>query len=136
MCPSPLTRLLKRPTPNRNKPAVQPVPDVSPDDVQRIVRRDFPSERVAAVLALLRESETVGGVSTRVQLASLKLAAGREDKLFRHLEAAKCDYRDVLVAAEYPEYGRMGLRIQEMSAIEKREIIERDWRHYEEWLKK
>jgi hypothetical protein len=133
---SQLTHLLNRLTPSSSQRLVQPVPDVSLDDVERIVRRDFPAERVAALLALLRDSEANSGISPRVQLAALKLAAGSEHKLDLHLEAAKSDYRNLLVAAEYPEYGRIGLRIQKMRANEKREIIERDWRHYEEWLRK
>ena len=36
----------------------QPTPTVSDDDVERVVRRDFPGERVSEVLRLLAEYGT------------------------------------------------------------------------------
>ena len=119
----------------RKASSTQPVPDVTPSDVERVVRRDFPTRQFVPVMALLKEGET-GGASVRVQLGALKLAAGNDQKLRLHLESANRDYRDVLAAAEYPEYGRMGMKIHKMSAEEKRVIIDRDSRQYEEWLRK
>lgn len=107
-------------------------------DVERIVQREFPTESHGEVIELLqkyeREAATRG--SPRVQLAALKLSNANVRKLRIHLEAAQRDYRDVLVAAEYPEYGRIGLRIRNLRSDEIERIIDRDWKQYEEWLKK
>ena len=57
-------------------------------------------------LAILDEYQSDGASPTRVQLAVLKLAAGRLDELRREIETARRDYRDVLAPAEYPRYSR------------------------------
>jgi len=84
----------------------QPTPNVSRADVERVVRRDFPADRVPEVLAMLGEYGTEGWhrESDRVRLAVLKLAAGSLEMLRQEIEVAKSDYRDVLVGAEYPDY--------------------------------
>jgi hypothetical protein len=116
----------------------QPTPDVTSDDVDRIVRRDFPNEQFAPITALLNEygHEKWHRESSRVRLAVLKLAHGSVEKLRVHIEAAKSDYRDVLAAAEYPDYCKIGFRITELPADEQRRIINRDWKQYEDWLRK
>jgi hypothetical protein len=66
---------------------MQPPPTVSRVDVERVVRRDYPPEQFAKVLAgldaygsgLLQERD-------RVQLAALKLAAGSLEDLAGLLE--------------------------------------------------
>jgi hypothetical protein len=114
----------------------QPVPDVTAGDVERIVRREFTSEQWAIVMALLSDFQTErrDRGAPRVQLAALKLAEGSLDKLRAHLTWP--DYRDVLVAAEYPAYHKVGLRIRELSAGERQRIIDSDWSQYQEWLKR
>jgi hypothetical protein len=115
----------------------QPPPDVTSDDVERIVRREFPDEQFAPITALLNEyvHERWQRESSRVRLAVLKLAHGSVEKLRVHIEAAKSDYRDVLAAAEYPDYCKIGFRIRELPADEQRRIINRDWKQYEDWLR-
>lgn len=68
------------------------------------VRRESPAATAAAILAVLdrygldpHESER-----ERVQVAILKMSAGRHDHLERSVELAKTDFRDALAAAEYP----------------------------------
>lgn len=68
------------------------------------VRRESPAATAAAILAVLdrygldpHESER-----ERVQVAILKMSAGRHDHLERSVELAKTDFRDALGAAEYP----------------------------------
>jgi len=115
----------------------QPVPKVTSDDVQRVVRREFPDEPFAEIVTLLNEY----GVqkwqldTPRVQLAVLKLAQGRLEKLRPLVENAKRDYRDVLVWAEYPTYHKIGFRVRELPGKEQCRIIDSDWRQYEEWLR-
>jgi hypothetical protein len=55
----------------------QPTPDVTGVDVERVVRRDFPADRVAEVLVMLNEygTEAWQREPHRVHLAVLKLEA-------------------------------------------------------------
>jgi len=72
----------------------------------------------------------------RVQLAVLKLAAGRLDGLRPGIEAAMCDYRDVLARAEYPACMKKMFRLSQLPAEEQRRTVYEDWRQYENWLKR
>ncbi len=75
----------------------QPVPSVTQADVVRIARRDF-GDRSDAALELL--DSYIGNEQARVRLAVLKLSEGHLDELKRMVEAARLDYRDVLMWAE------------------------------------
>ena len=70
---------------------LQPTPTVSSADVESVVRRDFPADRVAEVLTLLGEygTESWPRESDRVRLAALKLASGSLDMLSQEIEVAK-----------------------------------------------
>ena len=70
----------------------------------------------------------------RVQLAILKLTAGRLDQLRYHVESAKCDYRDTLAPAEYPTYSRKVSPRSKLSPDEIQAIIGADWKQYQDWL--
>ena len=117
----------------------QPVPDVTSDDVERVVRRDFPEERVAVVMAMLNEygAESWHHEHPRVRLAALKLANGDVEALRARVDAAKTDYRDVLSWAEYPGYSTnvSDARIRPTAQAQRR-IIDDDWAQYEMWLRK
>ena len=81
----------------------QPVPEVSRDDVERIVARDFSADQVEMVKTILAEYAEVNPKrSYRVQLAVLKLAGGNIEKVRSNIETAKRDLRDVIAYAEYP----------------------------------
>jgi hypothetical protein len=114
----------------------QPTPQVTTADVERIVRRDYPISLFDVVIGVLGGygAETWERESFRVQAAALKLANGNLDDLQRRIAAAKQDYRDVLVAAEYPEYWRMTSSGRKMAGIERDRIIDSDWKQYEAWL--
>lgn len=102
------------------------------------MRRDFTADEYATVTAMRGEyrPEKWRQGCNRVQLAVLKVANGNVQKLRACLDSAKQDYRDILVAAEYPAYSRIGFRIRELPENERRRIINEDWRQYEEWLKR
>ena len=119
-------------------PISQPIPRVTPDDVERVVCRDFTADEYAAVTAMLGEfgTERWHREPTRVQLAALKVANGSVPKLRACIDSAKRDYRDALAAAEYPAYCKIGFRVRELPEKDRRRIIDEDWRQYEEWLKK
>jgi len=134
-----LTRLLRRDAPQRAPEAIsQPIPQVTPDDVERVVCRDFTADEYATVTAMLNEygPEKWHRESARVRLAALKLANGSVRRLQVSIDSAKRDYRDALAAAEYPAYFNIGSRVQELSIKERSRVIDEDWRQYEEWLKK
>ena len=115
---------------------MQPTPTVTDSDVERVVRRDYPAGRVPEVFALLKQygTETWHGEPHRVRLAALKLSAGDIERLRYQIEGAKCDYRDVLAEAEYPEYTKRMFRIRQLRPEEQHRIIDADWKQYQDWL--
>jgi hypothetical protein len=112
----------------------QPIPDVTQDDVERIVRRDFPAVRVQDIIAILGELDNKWK-SARVQLAALKLANGSLKVLKKSVAAANQDYRDVIVAAEHPGYWKAKHHTK-LSREKRQQIVDADWRRYESWLRK
>jgi hypothetical protein len=116
----------------------QPIPQVTAEDVERVVCRDFSADEYASVIAILSEygTEKWHREPTRVQLAALKVANGSVQSLRACIASARRDYRDALAAAEYPAYCKTGFQPRELPAEERRRIVDSDWRQYEEWLKK
>lgn len=116
----------------------QPTPHVTPEDVERVVHRDFPADEYTAVLAILDEygTEKWHRERARVQLAALKMANASMQRLRAYIDVAKRDYRDVLLAAEYPACGKAGFQVQKLPANERSRIYESDWQQYQEWLKR
>lgn len=113
----------------------QPVPKVSRQDVERVVRRDFATEDFDTVLSLLDEygHDSSSDGRARVHLAILKLSGGSVDMLLREIEQANSDYRDVLSPAEYPDYPWDAAKLPK--AAQER-IIQADWKQYDDWLKR
>lgn len=116
----------------------QPHANVTQADLQRIVRRDFPADREAEVLAMLSEygHEKWHRERERVCAAILKLAAGSMEQLRVQVEAAKADYREVLGPAEYPGYEKRMFRMDRLPPEEQQRIIDADWKQYQDWFMK
>lgn len=114
----------------------QPIPEVNWNDVERIVRRDFPASQVAEIIVILKEygKSKRQREAARIQVAVLKLAHGNIERLRMHIKAASADSRDVLAAAESPEYFKRGSGVEALSAKEHSQIIESDWKQYKDWL--
>jgi hypothetical protein len=112
------------------------VPNISRDDVLRVIRRDYPAVAFAAVLSLLDRygTETWERERDRVQLAALKLAAGSVAELGRQVEAAKRDYRDALAEAEFPESLACMSPCRLLQPREIEAMDARDWAQYRRWL--
>lgn len=115
----------------------QPIPEITPDDVKRIVLRDFPNAQFDEVMAIVAVYTSRWEIETiRVQLAALKLANGHMDSLRRYIDAAKSDYRDVLVPAEYPKYWKATSRGRGLSEHARHQLFESDRKRYENWLRR
>ena len=110
----------------------QPTPSVTEDDVERIVRRDFPALVVNDILALISKVEV--REKPRVVLACLKIADGNLERLRANLADASGYYRELLGEAEYPLATKRWFRIESLSDDEVRAIYEKDWRQYSDWL--
>jgi hypothetical protein len=111
---------------------VQYVPDVSEEDIKRIVRRDFSAEFLGAIHEMIRGVEV--REKTRVVLACLKNAKGSFEKLKGELTNADGYWREIISEAEYPNYSKKMFRMDELSADEKQRIIEKDKNQYLMWL--
>lgn len=133
-----ITHLFRRNLSNTAKAVSEPIPQVTLDDVKRIVCRDFTADDYATVTAMLKECglDTFERGVARVRLAALKLASGSVQKLRSSVDLARRDYRDVLSAAEYPAYVKIAFGRQKLPEKEQRRIIDEDWRQYQEWLKR
>ena len=116
----------------------QSIPTVSLCDVERIVRRDFQPEDFETVMAMLGEygPGEFDREPARSRLAALKAANGDLPALRQQIEWLKCDWRDVMSAAEFPKATKLWGRMPRMSEAEKQRIYDEDWRQYETWLKR
>ncbi len=110
----------------------QPTPSVSERDVERIVRRDYPTNVVDDILELIATVEV--REKSRVVLACLKIAGDNIDRLRNELASASGYYREILSEAEYPLATKRWSRIESLSEDEVRAIYDKDWRQYSEWL--
>ena len=110
----------------------QPTPSVNENDVERVLRRDYPTNLVDEILALIATVEV--REKPRVVLACLKIANGNVDRLRNELANASGYYREILSEAEYPLATKRWSRIEFLPEDEVRAIYEKDWRQYSEWL--
>lgn len=117
---------------------MQPVPNVSDADVERIVRRDFPASAFADVMSILQMygRETWEQEPARVRVATLKLANGDVSALRRHIDVAKRDFRDVLAAAEYPAAVREWPAANDGGPNDRQETFDADWNQYRRWFER
>jgi hypothetical protein len=109
-------------------------PDVSMDDLDRIVRRDFPPELHVQVVDVLIRYGRGDGEKNRVCAAALKLAGGDMVQLEHYIDVALSDFRDVLAWAEYPAY--MDCVLGPKDESEAKALIDADWQQYQAWLTK
>ena len=112
--------------------------------VTRKVKQWFPADEQAEAIRLLETEcgrdlpfcEAYDAEDLEpVRLAVVKLAGGSLTELRRQIEAAKLDWRDVLIFAQAPEEVRHGLFTEAEVDAGAREVRARDRRQYEEWLR-
>ena len=110
----------------------QPTPEVSFEDVERVVARDFPAAEHEEIHALIREVEV--REKPRVVLACLKNAGGDLARLRNELGNAAGYWREIISKAEYPNYEKKMFRIDRLSEVEIQHLYESDRAQYQEWL--
>ena len=107
---------------------MQPVYRPNPDDLTRKLQQEFP-----AAADRVRAAQLLAGLTDRVGLAVLKLASGAIDDVAAIVEKAKQDDRDVIAAAEYPNYLALGPH-PNRSSPECRAAIAADAAQYDRWI--
>lgn len=110
----------------------QYVPTVSESDIERLVRRDYPSDVHAAIHEMIRGIDV--REKARVIVACLKNGHGDFQKLKGELANASGWWREIIAEAEYPNYTKKLFRIDRLSADEQQRIIEKDKNQYLTWL--
>jgi hypothetical protein len=114
------------------QPSYQP----DPHEVGEKLASLFPSgtdrERARGDLAEYGGDELHRDVD-RVRLAILRLSEGDPDRVSELVALALTDYRDVLAAAEYPNYSQLEPGI-DPNAPEAQEAIRADWEQYNDWV--
>ncbi|WP_078816044.1 hypothetical protein [Prosthecobacter debontii] len=116
----------------------QPCPKITKDDVHRIIRRDFGTNQVARVNAILSRYGEADWQREpdRVHLAILKMAQGDIEKVESCTTTACSDYRDVLVAAEYRRYAELTWPGRSTPALEQEKAAEEDRAECQAWLRR
>lgn len=108
------------------------VPTATPEDVERVLRRDFPAEAVDELRRLIEQVEV--REKDRVMLACMKSAAGDVVKLKGNLNNASGYWREILGEAEYPNYTKKMFRIDRLPEAERAKIVEKDKVQYLAWF--
>ena len=107
------------------------VPQVSEEDIERVLRRDFPAEHHQELWEMIQRVEV--REKPRVILACMKNAGGDVQKLKGNLNEASGYYREIIGEAEYPFYSKKMFRIDKLSEPEIAAIIEKDRKQYLDW---
>src|SRR5690349_18528861 len=115
-------------------------PRVSPADIERVVRRKYPHDQFAAVMAVLQTCcpRDTRDAADRVRVAVLRLSAGRVDALRRCVEIANHDSTGLLARVETPGHLQIEVRIRNGKVPKElqQRFIEEDRIQYESWLQK
>jgi hypothetical protein len=109
------------------------VPNVSEEDVDRILKRDFPAEQ-KELLQIIQQIQVTE--RSRVVLACMKNANKDIKKLKYNLQEASGYYREHIGEAESPNYIKKVFQIEKLSEDERNKIIEKDKEQYLIWLNK
>ncbi|MCP3932688.1 MAG: hypothetical protein GY705_26760 [Bacteroidetes bacterium] len=114
----------------------QPVPNISKNDIERIVLREYPAVGKDIIFNTLRKYSSDSKEGTyRVWASVLKISDGNIKMLKENIETALCDYRDVISVAEYPEYSKkVGFDTDNFDKLQLKKIIEADSLQYQEWI--
>jgi hypothetical protein len=112
----------------------QHTPEVDESDVERILARDYAGIDLAEMREMIRVLEV--REKWRIVVACLKNGAGDVAKLRGELHNASGWWREIVSEAEYPLATKRWSRIQKLSEAEQQAVYDKDWRQYEEWLRR
>jgi hypothetical protein len=110
----------------------QYVPNVTEADIERVVKRDYPTEAQSSIFEMIRAVEV--REKPRVILACLKNGRGELQKLKGELTNADGYWKDIISEAEYPNYTKKMFRIDRLSQEDKQLLIDQDRNQYLLWL--
>jgi len=112
------------------------IPVVEYDDIQRIIKRDFPNKDLNLVEDILEMYRTENDKGrNRVFASILKLSNGDTKLAKTYVQKANYDYRDVIAKAEYPNYSAHAFD-EDLPVELKQKLIESDWMQYQAWFNK
>lgn len=112
----------------------QPHPNVSDEDLKRILRRDYPVESHEEISRLINELQLAD--KPRVVLACLKVGGKDPKRLQKELRDAPGYWREIISVAEYPLASKRWTRLQNEPAEARQKIYDADWKRYCDWLNK
>lgn len=107
-------------------------PEVSEQDVERVLVRDYPVEHQQELREMIQSIQVIE--KPRVILACMKQAGGDVQKLKGNLNEASGYYREIISEAEYPFYTKKMFRIDKLTQLEQADIIEKDKKQYLSWF--
>jgi hypothetical protein len=109
-------------------------PEVDERDVERILARDYAGAELGEMREMIRVLEV--REKWRIVVACLKNGAGDVAKLRGELHNASGWWREIISEAEYPLATKRMFRMDKLSPDEQQAIYDKDWRQYEEWLRR
>ncbi|MBS1773468.1 MAG: hypothetical protein JST82_11470 [Bacteroidetes bacterium] len=116
----------------------QKVAVVNDNDIDRIIKRDFPKfipSEIINILSLYISESNKG--KNRVYASIIKLSNGDIELLKKYVDVAKNDDRDVLAQAEYPQYSEyLWAFFDSPKGQKKEDILSADWTQYQDWFNK
>ncbi len=119
-------------TPRQAERATPHHPELDEDDLERILRRDYPEGDLPEIRRWIAPIEL--REKTRVIVACLKIAEGSTERLRGELRQATGQWREKLAQAEYPTVTRRWRALQKAPVSERQAAYDRDWEQYFEWL--
>ena len=110
----------------------QPVSKISDDLLSRLIARDFKhsADIVSAKLKKVNSNSQEG--ENRISACILKLANQDINALYRLIEKANIDYRDIIMMAEYPRNAKIGF--DDLDEETMKQIYIDDFVEYSNWL--
>jgi hypothetical protein len=112
----------------------QPAAKISDELLDNLIRREFPNDiaEVKQKLDTIVSDSQTG--KNRFSAAVLKLANGDKTKIDLLVEKCNYDFRDIVAMAEYPK--NLDTGFDEIAADKTKEIYDKDWSQYADWLNK
>lgn len=112
----------------------QPVAQISDDDLEFLIAREFPNDTESVQISLNKIVSDSKAGQNRIASAVLKLSSGKKEKLEHFVTKANEDFRDIVCYAEYPK--TMSFDFGERTEEENKKDYLEDWQEYSKWKNK